>query len=179
MDEALTWHELWADHGVAAAWTTVGAVFTLLVALAVFWWQRQTKAMGWRFVSDEWVLSDDLDGDLVVTFDGVKIVRPRLTVLRVFNTGRAGIEVGDFRKPITVRLPGSIVRQVSIARHSKRFLPLGYTVRKYGDAFEFRDVFFNQRAWVMRSTSSAAGNAEIAESVIRLAVRPVIAGVCR
>jgi hypothetical protein len=77
------------------------AALSILVAILIYWWQRQVKKLSYGILVLPLLNIDKkLKDKLEIHYDGEMVTGLNQIVIRLENTGKLPIEVRDYEKPI-------------------------------------------------------------------------------
>ena len=87
-------------------WTpeAIVGVIAVVAAIGIFLAERKTKGLALAVVTDRAIVSQASAFPLEVLHNGIKVLKPRLVVLRLANAGEQPITSADFEQPLRVRL---------------------------------------------------------------------------
>jgi hypothetical protein len=114
------------------AWQFVGAVLTVLVAVAVYLLQRQTKELTFGLLSSRRPLSidDEISSRVTVQLDGAPIGNLHLLVFGFKNSGNKAVLATDFERPLSVSFGDGTVVSAVVAAEKPANLGAGLHVAK-------------------------------------------------
>lgn len=127
-------------------WQFIGAVLAVLgivVALGIYWLQRQTKELAFGIVSSRRLLSiaDELSSRVTVELDGQPVKNLHLLVYGLKNSGHRSVSSNDFLRALKISFPEGQVVSAEIASQDPS--NLGATLLVAESSVELRPFLLN------------------------------------
>ena len=158
-------------------WQFLLGLLAILVAILIFYLQRNRKGLTYQVLTDTPLLSidDEVKGDLQLLYKGKQIQDANLLILKLQNTGNLPILKSDYDNPIIVRFSKDAEILTAEVQDSKP-IDLGVIIRTVLDTIVIEPLLMNSEdAFILKVVLTGyKGDFEVSARII--GIKKIISG---